>query len=365
MGNNDSGSQKRQRAKETKERENLAVATNKKLKDFASFSKLPHHVSDSERGTSSHDDRMQRSSSTVEVPSSDTGGAMQSSSSTVEVLSSDTRGADAGEDDVVPAAASAGNELAPDIGLWPVEVTETMREHWVKAGNSVYYLPSESSLKAAEKVGGRRPTQDIFFATRPNNVRHERKWLCYSGATGKVYCFYCRLFGSQNVALSRDGFCAWGHAGIRFREHEASKGHFDAVKCFATRSTELNRIDAQIVKEMEERRTYWEKVLDRLFDVIELLAERGLAFRGDTEIVNGPSNGNYLGIIQLLAKYDAFLEEHVRRYANAGRGITNYLSLTICEELIALMGDSVLREVLERIRKAKYFSLSVDSTPDC
>ena len=40
------------------------------------------------------------------------------------------------------------------------------------------------------------------------------------------------------------------------------------------------------------------------------------------------------------------------------------MSSTICEEVIEIMGDKVLKAIVEEIKEAKYFSLSVDSTPD-
>ena len=36
----------------------------------------------------------------------------------------------------------------------------------------------------------------------------------------------------------------------------------------------------------------------------------------------------------------------------------------MCDELICLMGDKVLQRIVEEVHKAKYFSFTVDSTPD-
>ena len=57
------------------------------------------------------------------------------------------------------------------------------------------------------------------------------------------------------------------------------------------------------------------------------------------------SNGNYLGMLELLAQYDDFLKQHIQNHANLGSGHTNYLSSTICEELVQLMGKSVLDQL--------------------
>ena len=42
----------------------------------------------------------------------------------------------------------------------------------------------------------------------------------------------------------------------------------------------------------------------------------------------------------------------------------NYLSSTICEELIEIIAKDVLAEICTRMKRAKYYSVSVDSTKD-
>lgn len=94
------------------------------------------------------------------------------------------------------------------------------------------------------------------------------------------------------------------------------------------------------------------------------MSERGLAFRGSDENINSPNNGNYLGILELISKYDPFLTGHFKEHINKGSGHVHYLSPTICEELIEIMAKEVLAEICTRMKKAKYYSVSVDSTPD-
>lgn len=48
---------------------------------------------------------------------------------------------------------------------------------------------------------------------------------------------------------------------------------------------------------------------------------------------------------------------------NEGRGKPFYLSLTICEKIIDIMGNKVLKNILKETLEAKYFSLSVNSAP--
>ena len=90
---------------------------------------------------------------------------------------------------------------------------------------------------------------------------------------------------------------------------------------------------------------------------------RGLALRGTDEIIGSVHNGNYLSIIELLAKYDGLLANHVNNYANRGKGHVSYLSSIICEEQ-QLIGHKVQDTILKEAKEAKYFSVSIDSTPD-
>ena len=76
------------------------------------------------------------------------------------------------------------------------------------------------------------------------------------------------------------------------------------------------------------------------------------------------ANGSYLGMLELLAQYYDFLKQHIHKHANLGSGHTNYFSSTICEELVQLMGKRVLDEIVSRIKRSRYYSVTLDSTPD-
>lgn len=87
------------------------------------------------------------------------------------------------------------------------------------------------------------------------------------------------------------------------------------------------------------------EILKRVVSTIKFIAERGLVFRGDNEILGSPHNGNYLGILKLIAQYDPFFENHLKKHGNKGSGHVNYVSSIICEEIIALMVDETLAEI--------------------
>ena len=73
---------------------------------------------------------------------------------------------------------------------------------------------------------------------------------------------------------------------------------------------------------------------------------------------------DYLGCLELLSEYDPFLAQHIEKYGNWGRGNPSYLSSAVCEEFVLLMAEEVRQVIINKIASAKYYSFSVDSTPD-
>ncbi|XP_067142196.1 zinc finger MYM-type protein 1-like [Centruroides vittatus] len=142
-----------------------------------------------------------------------------------------------------------------------------------------------------------------------------------------------------------------------------SNNHLKALILFNSLSKEQGRIDKELEKQVEVSTQYWRNVLKRVIDVL-FLNQRSLAFRGTNETLGSPSNGNFLGMIELLAKYDPFLKEHIEKYGNCGSRKANYLSSTIYEELIEEIGKLVHSKIFDRLKKAKIYSISLDATTD-
>ena len=116
--------------------------------------------------------------------------------------------------------------------------------------------------------------------------------------------------------------------------------------------------------EIDKEKVYWRAVLKRVVVVVKLLCERGLPLRGRNEVFRSPQNGNFLGLLDLLAQFDNFLADHIRRFANSGIGVPSYLSSTICNEIVQFMAKEITTKIVNEVKKAKYYSITVDSTPD-
>ncbi|KAL4105050.1 hypothetical protein QTP88_020340 [Uroleucon formosanum] len=264
--------------------------------------------------------------------------------------------------------------LKNDIGLWPANITKEMIEYWAKKGSAELQNCDKLSMQNPVLVYQDEPrdssnfvrkcTKNMFTRRNKNQETVNRFWLCFSPSNGKIYCYPCKLMSTQNNKLSREGFNDWKHASDRLYDHEISKTHLESVMSLVQRGKVTGRIDQELAMQELQQIEYWRKILRIIVSTIKFIAERGLAFRGDNEIVGSPRNGNFLGILELLAEYEPILATHLKEHANKGSGHVNYLSSTICEELIRCMGDKVLTEIVSRIKKSKYYSVSVDSTPD-
>jgi len=93
------------------------------------------------------------------------------------------------------------------------------------------------------------------------------------------------------------------------------------------------------------------------------LSGRGLAFRGSSDRLFTAQNGNFLGLVELWGKYDDDLKEHLRRVL-AKEISYHYCSKRIQDELLELLAKLVQETILSGVKKAKYFAVILDCTPD-
>lgn len=126
-------------------------------------------------------------------------------------------------------------------------------------------------------------------------------------------------------------------------------------------------IDAALQRENELEKKRWRDILHRLLDIVLFLARMNLPFRGHRESVDSDNKGNFLELVEFLSNYDLTLKEHFTRIRTAipsqGR-VTSYLSPSTQNEFIHLLGEHLKKEIIKDIRKAKYFGIMFDSTPE-
>ncbi|XP_050530959.1 zinc finger MYM-type protein 1-like [Daktulosphaira vitifoliae] len=259
-------------------------------------------------------------------------------------------------------------KYSTDLASWK-DINEDLRNYCLQKDPSFFHNKNVEYTKSAriydesEKQKIRFFHSSLFYRNLHNGETVERDWLSYSTSTGNIYCFICRLFSNERNQFALFGFRDWKHP-ERIVDHEESRSHKASLITYSKRRKNLNLINTQMTLQLNNEKNYWTQVLRRITDVIKFLASRGLAFRGSNQIFGSTQNGNYLGILELLSEYDSFLKDHIKTYGNKGHGITSYLSANICEEFIELMGKQIFFYIIKELKKSKYYSICVDSTPD-
>ncbi|XP_025407500.1 zinc finger MYM-type protein 1-like [Sipha flava] len=174
----------------------------------------------------------------------------------------------------------------------------------------------------------------------------------------------CRLFRGESSLAKEDGCNDWKNINRILSSHKNSKDHHICQKNMLNRSRANEKVDNMLCSQIDAEIHHWKNVLKRVLAVIKKLSSRGLAFRGHDERFGSFHNGNYMMCLELLAEFDPFLANHIAIRGNPGKGNTSYLSSTICNEFINLMGKHVTNKIVNEIKQCKYFSIVVDSTSD-
>ena len=123
-----------------------------------------------------------------------------------------------------------------------------------------------------------------------------------------------------------------------------------------------------LLQTIRSQASHWKQILHRILDVTLFLAERGLAFRGKSDLIGAAGNDNFLGILELISHYDPVLEEHLNKVKEAQtahrRLQVHYLSPEIQNEFIECCANKVTDAILNERETVKYYSILVDAMPD-
>lgn len=251
--------------------------------------------------------------------------------------------------------------LGDDPAHWPGKLTDTERCVIVRRG------PVQLVEDFPQNQQGRRFTPTHYFLNMKNGEKIKRSWLVYSKAKDRAFCFCCRLFGECNKQrFGSDGNSDWKNLAALLKDHEKTADHLANMTSWRTLHQRLvagKTIDAVNQELFVNEVNRWREILKRLVAIVVHLAERNLAFRGHSEKLYEPGNGNFLGQVQLMAQFDPVMREHVKRVANKEVN-ESYFSKSIQNELICLVANTVTQAIVERVKRSKYFSVIMDCTPD-
>ena len=187
----------------------------------------------------------------------------------------------------------------------------------------------------------------------------EFPWLTLCTTQNRVYCFYCRSCIQENElqfakclepAFITDGFKNWKKAISKFQSHQLSSCHREAMFKFKRRNTPGigSQLNDQVKKVQAVRREMFLKQLSTL----RMLLKQGLAIRGHHD-----KDGNLVQLLQLRAEDDPQLKKWIHD--------NDYLSPEIVNECITIVGNQLLRHLLDEIRtNSNMFAILADETRD-
>ena len=164
-----------------------------------------------------------------------------------------------------------------------------------------------------------------------------RKWLEYSIDKDAAFCFYCYLFGRQDVGKQGGGetfvtkeFKLWNQvAKLDSHVGGVNSAHNQAVKKSEDLLKEKQHIQSILVKQSNKDKHDYRVQLNAIVDCIRFLLCRGLVFRGYDE-----SQGSVIKEI-FLSLYNFW-------------GITMNLSMKCCKQLrkIASLPTRIFKKTL-------------------
>ena len=106
--------------------------------------------------------------------------------------------------------------FACDLGMWPVEISDSMREYWAVEGSGDCVNSSADFSKTSTRFEGdsynRQCQKSLFTYTHElTKQQHPQTWLCYSPSKRALFCFVCKLM-NDSLVFGKQGYSDWKHA---------------------------------------------------------------------------------------------------------------------------------------------------------
>ncbi|KAJ8048226.1 Zinc finger MYM-type protein 1 [Holothuria leucospilota] len=211
-------------------------------------------------------------------------------------------------------------------------------------------------------------------------MKSYREWLTYSPTTDRAYCFPCWGFANRcgkdyESTFGEYGFYNWKKATDKFKTHEHTPAHCDAVHLMMQAKQRLKlgkTVNEEQLRAHERQVKQNRQVLCRLLDATFYLAKQNLPLRGHRETLPSTrqtqytcggkvqNEGNFLELVKLLSKYDGILANHI---ATAQMN-ASYLSPQIQNEFISTLASNVRSSIISEVKSAHYYGVILDSTID-
>ncbi len=145
-----------------------------------------------------------------------------------------------------------------------------------------------------------------------------------------------------------------------FALHAKSQVHINAMAAWKEhekngQETLMNGMSQEFTNLLQENRNYIKSVAE----VLLLTATQNIAQRGHKETENDENKGNFLAILELLAKHDTVVKKKITGARNA-----KYTSHQIQNEVLDVLAEMVRSTIINEVKESEVFSLLADETKD-
>ena len=248
-------------------------------------------------------------------------------------------------------------------------------------------IKSDAQRDYLISLGPHQPKLTIFPSDGKDRFNpkwyEEYKFLEYSVAKNRAFCFVCYLFPS-GVGRNKSednwysgGVADWGKMKSRGKgklgklsAHFSSNSHKAALESYCSFLHKMNYVDIKLDNkkrkmqiEREKQLNFNKKIVEILFDLTNTMARQGLAFRENTENKEEETSSNFYQLIKLISRHNPLLnkwleEKKLRPYK------VSYLSPQSQNEFISIIADNVRSKIVQEIQSCVFFTVMADTTPD-
>ena len=136
--------------------------------------------------------------------------------------------------------------------------------------------------------------------------------------------------------------------------------NIEAVAWHVTRRAK-DCLPNQLLSQIVNERNCWRKVLKKVVMAIQMIVEKNLSFRGSNENFGSQDNGNFLGMLKLIAQLDPLLDCKLWKC----RFRQDFISVKVnIWRDVPFDGKKMLQSIIHDLQSSGYFGILVDSTPD-
>ncbi|XP_062585373.1 zinc finger MYM-type protein 1-like [Saccostrea cucullata] len=186
-------------------------------------------------------------------------------------------------------------------------------------------------------------------------------WLHYDEAKDLAFCFTCMVAAKEGKisnfkadgSFISTGFCNWKDATSKFRKHQDSDCHKEAVERKVKLPRETKDIGEVLSAAHSEEKAHNRQQLLTILRNIRFLVRQGLPLRGHDN-----DQSNFLQLLKLHGESDPSILKWLERKQD------KFTSADIQNEMLQVMALKILRDVASNIRENGYFSIMVDETTD-